>query len=95
MKIKYKKNKSEHILSVVTVILLILVPVSNVYTKALVSETNIEYEEMVSLIDSQEKVNESLEMQINELASLENIQSVASEHGLSYINGNIKNVKGD
>lgn len=95
MKIKYKKNKLEHILSIMTIVLLILVPVLNVYTKALVSETNIEYESMVNLIDNQKKVNESLEMQINELASLENIQSVAKEHGLSYINGNIKNVKGD
>ena len=32
-------------------------------------------------------------MQINELASLENIQAVASEYGLSYINDNIKTIK--
>ena len=39
---------------------------------------------------NQEKENESLEMKINELASLENIQKIAEEYGLSYINSNIK-----
>ena len=38
------------------------------------------------------KENESLEMKINELASLENIQKVIEEEGLEYNNDNIKNI---
>ena len=38
----------------------------------------------------QKKVNESLNMKINELASLDKIREVASSAGLSYNNDNIK-----
>ena len=34
-------------------------------------------------------------MQIDELASLENIQKIAEEYGLSYINDNIKIVSSE
>ena len=40
----------------------------------------------------QEKKNESLTMKINELASLDKIQEVADDQGLSYNNDNIKTV---
>ncbi|MBQ4061132.1 MAG: hypothetical protein IJD46_03810, partial [Bacilli bacterium] len=58
----------------------------------LLSESNIEVEKIKSKIDKQTSTNESLSMQINELASLENIQEVASKYGLSYINDNIKTI---
>ena len=41
-------------------------------------------------IEEQEKVNESIAMTIDELASLTKIQQVAAEQGLSYNNNNIK-----
>ena len=41
-------------------------------------------------IRTQEKKNESLEMKINELASLDKVIEVAQEEGLSYNNDNIK-----
>lgn len=34
-------------------------------------------------------------MQINELASLENIENIANQYGLSYNNSNILTVKGE
>ena len=61
-----------------------------VFTKALLSESNIQLEQMKSKIETQQNVNESLSMQIDELASLDKIQEVANEKGLSYNNENIK-----
>ena len=43
--------------------------------------------------ETQEGINESLSMQVDELASLDKIQEVASEKGLTYNNDNIKNVE--
>ena len=64
----------------------------NVYTSSLLSETNNEVEKLNKNIEKQELVNQGLSMQIDELASLENIQSIAEENGLSYNNSNIKSV---
>ena len=70
----------------------VVMPTSWVYTKALLSETSIELEKINSKIDSQDDKNEALSMQIDELASIENIQSIASASGLSYNNSNIKTI---
>jgi cell division protein FtsL len=47
---------------------------------------------MKKTITAQEKKNEGLEMKINELASLDNIQNIIKQEGLTYNNDNIKNV---
>ena len=73
--------------------LLALIPVMNVYTSALVTKTNIDVETLKNNIKAQKEENESLSMQIDELASLENIQAIAKEYGLSYDNTNILVVK--
>ena len=44
----------------------------------------------VAKVCKQQRYNESLSMKISELASLENIESIANELGLSYNNNNIK-----
>ena len=48
---------------------------------------------MKKKIDKQESINESINMKINELASLSNIQDVAKEFGLKYQNENIVVIK--
>ena len=58
----------------------------------MLSETNNEVEKIRKNIERQELVNQGLSMQIDELASLENIQNVADNFGLSYNNSNIKSV---
>ena len=60
------------------------------FSNALLSKTNFEVENMKSKIKKQLSMNESLEMKINELASLNNIDSVASAYGLEYNNDNIR-----
>ena len=73
-------------------VLIVAIPLFNVYTSSLLSETNNEVEKFRKNIERQELVNQGLSMQIDELASLENIQNVADNFGLSYNNSNIKSV---
>ena len=70
-------------------LLLLAIPTINVFSKALLSETNIETEKLKSKISKQENTNESLQMQIDELVSMENIQKIAKEYGLSFRSDNI------
>ncbi len=70
----------------------IIMPASWVYTKALLSESNIELERVKSKINKQTNANEALGMQIDELASIDNIQDIATKNGLSYNNSNIKTI---
>ena len=62
------------------------------FTKAALSQINYEVEKVNKEIATQEKKNESLNMAINELASLDKIQQVAEDQGLSYNNDNIKSI---
>ena len=67
-------------------------PLVQVFSTAMLSKTQIEVESMRKKVSSQEQLNESLSMKINELASLDKIQTVASKEGLEYNNNNIKTV---
>lgn len=89
---KVKLLKGEKMMYALLVFLLLAIPIFNVFTSSLLSETNNEVEKITKNIEHQELVNQGLSMQIDELASLENIQSIAENHGLSYNNSNIKSV---
>ena len=64
-----------------------------VFTSASVSKLNIELQEMTKEVEEQEDTNQSLAMKINEMASLENIQIISKNLGLSYNNDNIKTIE--
>ena len=90
------KNKNEgklralDKLMIFTIIVLgLFVPVSIVFSQATLSKSNIEVEKMRSKVEKQANSNQSLSMQVDELASLSNIQDIAKEYGLSYNNDNI------
>lgn len=88
---KFKKRlRGESAIYFTLFLILLAIPVCNVYTKAILSESNIALEEIKSDIKEQENLNESLKMEISELASLDTIQKTAIENGLTYKNGNIK-----
>lgn len=89
---KVKLLKGEKFMYFLLVALLIAIPVFNVYTKSMLSETNNKLEKVKKNIERQELVNQGLSMQIDELASLENIESIAETYGLSYNNSNIKTI---
>ena len=88
-----KLYKSEKILLTLVVLFFIASLVVTVFSNAKLSSSNIEVERMKSKIEKQENVNLSLSMQVDELASLSNIQSVAESYGLSYNNDNIIVIK--
>jgi len=86
---RLKLLKGEVFMYFILLGLIISIPTINVFSKALLSETNIKTEKLKSKIEKQEATNESLEMQIDELVSMENIQKIADLYGLSYNSGNI------
>ena len=77
------------------IFLLVISPISIVFSKATLSEINFEVEKQKKQIEEQKKTNESLAMTIDELASLTKIQEVAEQQGLSYNNSNIKTITDD
>ena len=84
-----KQQKLEKKLLIIIFFLGIFMCISIVYSQAALSKSNIEVEKLKSKVDKQKRENESLSMQIDELASLSNIQEVAKNYGLSYNNDNI------
>ena len=95
VKKKVKMSKFEKLLYSLAVFLLVISPVSIVFSKATLAKVNFEVEKQKKEIERQKKTNESLAMTIDELASLTKIQEVAEEQGLSYNNNNIKSIKDD
>ena len=86
---KIKFLKGEKLMYGILVLMILAIPVAKVCTQAILSESNIKVERMRKDINKQQRYNESLSMKISELASLENIESIANELGLSYNNNNI------
>lgn len=95
MKKKKKKGltKLERFICKSSIFMMILLLVGIVFTSATVSKMNIELQRMNEKVEVQENTNESLVMKINEMASLENIQIVSRNLGLSYNNENILTVE--
>ena len=90
VKKKYKISKFEKLIYSLAVFLLVISPISIVFSKATLSEINFEVEKQKKQIEEQKKTNESLAMTIDELASLTKIQEVAEQQGLSYNNSILK-----
>ena len=80
VKKRLKMSKFERLLYTLALFLLVISPVSIVFSKATLSKVNFEVEKQKKEIEEQEKVNESIAMTIDELASLTKIQEVA-KHG--------------
>lgn len=95
VKKKYKISEFEKLIYSLAVFLLVISPISIVFSKATLSEINFEVEKQKKQIEEQKKTNESLAMTIDELASLTKIQEVAEQQGLSYNNSNIKTITDD
>ena len=96
MKKTRKRVKIRFIDRLITTLIVILVvssPIVVVYSKSVLSKSNIELERMKSKIEKQETMNESISMKINEIASLSNIQDIDKDYELTYQNDNIIVVK--
>lgn len=86
-------HKGEKLIIAIICIFAILTPMFTVYLSANLSSSKVEVEKLKEKIQEQENVNSSLSMQVDELASLSNIQSIAKDCGLSYNNDNIIVIK--
>ena len=86
---KVKLCRLEKMLIKLCTVVLLLFPVTVVLSKAALSNMNLEVEKLKRNINVQKNSNESLTMKVNELVSLENMQSVAQEEGLEYNNKNV------
>lgn len=64
-----------------------------VFASASISNLKMDIEKMNYKIENQEKKNQSLVMQVNELTSYEKLNGVLKEMGLAYNNENIKIIK--
>ena len=95
IKKRIKISKFEKFIYSLAIILLLITPVSIVFSQSTLSKINFEVEKQKKEIDAQKKTNESLSMTIDELASLAKIQEVAEAQGLSYNNSNIKSVNNE
>ena len=92
MQASTKKSKLlpiDKLMILIIVLLAIFVPVTMVFSSSTLSKSNIEVERIKNKVAKQEDRNESLTMQVDELASLTNIQGIAKQYGLSYNNDNI------
>lgn len=95
MKKKKKKGltKLEKFICKSSIFMMVVLLIGIVFTSATVSKMNIELQRMNEKVEIQENTNESLAMKINEMASLENIQIISKNLGLSYNNENILTVE--
>ena len=87
---RYVKTKGEGLLKSLTVIFFIGFLLSTFVMSAKVQSSNSELQRLKSKIESQEKMNLSMQMKINELASLDNALEVADANDLKYNNSNIR-----
>jgi len=71
----------------------VAVIVLKVFSSASISNLKMNIEEISYKIENQEKKNQSLVMQVNELTSYENLCDVLEDMGLAYNNENIIVVK--
>ena len=67
--------------------------VIRVFCSASISNLKMDIEKISYKIDNQEKKNQSLAMQVNELTSYENLSSILKDMGFAYNNENIIVVK--
>ena len=93
---KKKKNKISKLASfqrkftIIGAIVLFAIWGISFFAKNSLSSLNVQVERLSREVKEQKETNQSLTMKINELASLENINTVASQTGLAYNNGNIR-----
>ena len=87
---RYVKTKGEGLLKSLTVIFFIGFLLSTFVMSAKVQSSNSELQRLKSKVESQEKMNLSMQMKINELASLDNALEVADANDLKYNNSNIR-----
>ena len=87
---KYVRFKGEKTMKKIIFVLIFGILLCNFVGNAKIQSKNSELQRLKSKIETQEKLNLSMQMKINELASLDNALEVADANNLKYNNGNIR-----
>lgn len=96
-----KKNKKksrflsaiERFMYKLCIIIIIFLIVAIVFSETKIAQINIEVQKLEKEVVEQKKVNDSLEMKIDEMTSLDNINEVSEEFGLAYNSDNIRTIE--
>ncbi|MDD3392576.1 MAG: hypothetical protein PHE54_03470 [Bacilli bacterium] len=86
---KMKLSKGEKFLYMTAVMSFVFTMILKIFCGANVGNLNITVEKLKYEITNQEKTNESLTMQFNELTSFDKIKDVLAEYGLETNTDNI------
>ena len=86
-------TKGERLLYTLGLLCFVLSIIVRVFASASIGNLQMDIEKVSYRIDNQTKKNQSLTMQVNELTSYENLNSVLKDMGLAYNNKNIVVVK--
>ena len=84
------RSKYERTFLTLAIVFLVLTFLCKSLIGAYVQSSNAEIQRMKNKINNQTEMNLSMQMKINELASLDNALEVADAYGLSYNNSNIR-----
>ena len=87
-----KSNKVEKKMYRTFVFITVVLVVGIIYSRATLGKINLEIQELSDIIKEESDDNQGLAMKINEMVSLDKIQEVSDELGLTYNNENIKSV---
>lgn len=95
---KNKKNsrflsKVERAMYKVCVVVIVFLVVLIVFSETTLAQKNIEVQKLNEEVVEQQKVNDSLQMKIDEMTSLENINDISGEYGLFYNSDNIRTIE--
>ncbi len=75
------------------IVMIIFLIVAIVFSETKIAQINIEVQRLEKEVVEQKKVNDSLEMKIDEMTSLDNINEISQEFGLSYNSDNIRTIE--
>ncbi len=92
---KYVKLKIENTMMTFIILFIVLGIVVNFVGQAKIQSYNSELQRLKGKIQTQEQMNASIQMKINELSSLDNALEVADTFGLEYNNSNIRVVSNE
>ena len=87
---KYIKLRGENTMMALIVFFVVCTIFVNFIGQAMLQSNNSELQRLKSKIQTQEELNASMQMKINELSSLDNALEVADTFGLKYNNSNIR-----
>ena len=75
------------------ILVIVLLVVGIVFGQTSLAKINLEVQKLNKEVDASRNVNESLEMKIDEMTSLDRVKQISEERGLKYNSDNIKTIK--